>query len=119
MEDMKTKEELTEFVHDLFTQRDYAPWVGDLAQYKHGAWNSLIAKLDRTGCTLSTIRAFGEDCYSRLLFCCVQAPHYKVTGEIMVIFTVADWIWHSVIWHIPANSKTTPSQSHLIGSEEI
>ncbi len=95
------EEELTNYVHDLFLNNEYVEWRKGLKEYESGSWHSLIVKLDSLGAPIDRLKEFGEETYSKLVFNYVKAPDYKESKMLMVQFTVASSIWHSVVWHCP------------------
>lgn len=97
----KTEEDLTNYIHDLFLDKDFIQWRMALKEYELGAWHSLLVKLDRSGASITRLKQFGEDTYSKLVFNYVKAPDYKTSQMLMIQFTVAGSMWHSVVWHCP------------------
>lgn len=95
------EKELTTYIHDLFLNSEYLEWRKGLKNYEAGKWHSLIVKLDNFGAPIQRLQYFGESIYSKLVFNYVQAPDYKESKMLMVQFTVAGSLWHSLIWHCP------------------
>ncbi|PCJ11406.1 MAG: hypothetical protein COB04_19170 [Gammaproteobacteria bacterium] len=65
----------------------------------------MIASLHRALAPLDEIKGFGEQVYSKLVFSYMPAPDYKASGMLMILFTVSEGLWHSVIWHCPERNQ--------------
>ncbi len=90
-------DELTEFVRDLFTESKYEEWRNVLYEQRRDRWYSLIVGLDRHDAPLDRIRSFGEQVYSKTVFQCIEAPDFKSSNELVIVFKVSGWIWSSVV----------------------
>lgn len=88
---------LTELAHDLFTVGAYRVWRESLSSHKLDRWYSLVVELDKKNIETEEVKKFGNDVYSKLVYRCVPSPNFKKTGEIMVLFNVSGWLWHSLI----------------------
>ncbi len=90
---------LTIFVHDLFSMHQYAQWREYLSNQETNRWYSLIVELEKSHCSLSLIKNFGEAVYSKLVYRCIPSPDFKTTGKKMFLFNLSGRIWHSLIHH--------------------
>lgn len=70
-------QQLSMYVHDLFTESKYQAWVDGLAEYKQDHWYSVIVELDRHKCPLYECRSLGEEVYSKFVFRCIPSPKWK------------------------------------------
>jgi hypothetical protein len=95
------EQELSAFIHDLFLKDEYIAWRKNLKSFPSGKWHSLIVKLDEYEVPLEEIKSFGNSIFSKLVFSYIEAPDYKKSQMLMVQFTVAEGLWHSLIWHCP------------------
>ncbi len=102
---------LTEMAHDLFTEPCFDCWVSELIHQPSDRWRSLIVELDKSGCPINKLLGFDETVRSKLVYRCMQSPDFRRSGEIMVIFSVAGWTWHSLIFHRPGNRSKSVDRS--------
>ena len=93
--------ELTEYVHELFISQSYVSWVDSLPHLEKGRWYSLIVELDKAECELEKIKEFEAEVSSKFVFSCLKAPYFKKTGELMIVFNIAGFLWSSVVYQIP------------------
>ena len=98
----KPEDECKLFARELFMRREYRPWVAQLSARRTNRWYSLIVTLDETGVDLTEIKSLGEDIYRIFVFDVTRSPTFKTSGDYMIRFSLAGWIWHTMIWHTPA-----------------
>ncbi|BCD87045.1 hypothetical protein PSm6_34520 [Pseudomonas solani] len=95
------EEALTAFTHDLFLNTEYVEWRKSLKSFSSGEWHLVAAALERFGAPVGRVFSFGESIGSTLFFNYTKAPDHNESQMLMVQFTVAGSMWHSVIWHCP------------------
>ena len=88
---------LTELAHDIFSNLIYKGWRDNLNIQDRDRWFSLIVELDKSGCSVEVFKDFSSDIKSNLVYRCMPAPNYKRSGEVMILFNVSGWTWHSLI----------------------
>ncbi|MBB4822267.1 hypothetical protein HNP29_005681 [Pseudomonas alcaligenes] len=101
MPSKQVNEELSTFIHDLFLYNEYKEWRKGLKSVSEGKWHSLVAGLSRFGAPTDRALGLGEDICSNLVFNYTKAPDYRESQMLMVQFTVAGSMWHSLVWHCP------------------
>ena len=104
MKDNQTDEislKLTSFVHDLFLNEESSAWLENLSSQSHDRWYSLIVELDRACCPIEKIKEFKEGIYSKFVYRCIPSPGFKTSGEMMILFNISGWVWHSLIFYTP------------------
>ena len=105
MNDKNLSSKLTELSHNLFTLPEYKLWRDELSKRKRDHWFSLIVELDRLQIPIEKLKDFGEDVYSKLVFRCIEAPTFKNTNQLMVLFSLADASWHSLVYQTECVEK--------------
>ncbi len=93
--------EVTAFTKDILTSPSHKKWRDGLSKQKRNRWYTLVVELDKADCPIEKLTEFGEDIFSVLVYRCIPAPNYNDTGELLVLFHLADWIWHSLIYYTP------------------
>ena len=86
------------FTHNLFTKPLYGESRGQLCEQKTNRWYSLIAELDKATGSIEELTEFGDDIYMKFVYRCIPTPDFKNSREIMVLFNVSGWMWHSLIY---------------------
>ncbi|MBF7074627.1 hypothetical protein ISG33_14570 [Glaciecola sp. MH2013] len=86
-------------MHSLFLDDAFEAWRDKLSIFADSRWYSLIVELDSKMCPTEDLKSFDEPVYSRVVFRKLNAPNYITTKEIMLVFTISDSNWSSVIWH--------------------
>ncbi len=95
------EEELSNYVHDLFLNREYTNWRKDIKSASEGKWHSLVSSLAMHSAPIDQALSFGEEISSKLVFNYTKAPDYKASQMLMVQFTISGSMWYSIVWHCP------------------
>ena len=95
------EEELSNYVHDLFLNREYISWRKDIKSASEGKWHALIPSLLTYNAPIDQVLSFGEEISSKLVFNYTTAPDYKTSQMLMVQFTISGSMWHCIVWYCP------------------
>ncbi|PPC75166.1 hypothetical protein C4K68_21225 [Pokkaliibacter plantistimulans] len=96
--------DLKTFIHDLFIKKAFHPWLLELPQKRPSHWYSLIADLDRSGCTVSTLQQLGEEVYQPLVYQCIKSPAFNANGQYLVLFHLSDSMYSQIVFMTPVPS---------------
>jgi hypothetical protein len=104
----KIEESCTEIARNICTHPKHGKWLEAAFNQTDSLWHGVVAEVARQGCPVDEIKELPEEVIRVFVYTCIKAPYFNKTGEVLILFTLAGWIWSTSIRCTPAPINTEP-----------
>jgi len=94
-----------EIAKNMCTHPKHKKWLDVAFTQTDSQWHGVVAEVAKQGCPVDEIETLPRGVIRDFVYICIKAPNVKKTGEVLVLFKLADSIWSQIISSTPPSAR--------------